>query len=124
MSATQSIFGLEQDKGVLVVAPAGDAMSYRDVDVAHEVGAINSRIDAMHPAMVVMDLGGSRYFGSVMIGAISEFAERVRTAAGAFAVCNVSPDTASVLRVMKLDERWPQFDSRRAAVKYVRKSAG
>ncbi len=124
MSATQSIFNIEQVKGVLVVIPGGDALSYRDIDLAREIGEVRSRISAMDPPQIVVDLGRSGYIGSVMIGAISEFAEHTRNSGGTFAVCEASPDTISVLRVMKLDERWPMFDNRRAAVKFVRKAAG
>jgi anti-anti-sigma factor len=122
MSATQPVFGLEEVKGVLVIAPGGDAVSYRDIDVAREVDDIRGRIDALETPRVVVDLAGARYIGSIMIGAISDFAEHIRLQNGAFAVCNVSPEMASVLRVMNLDTRWPQCPTRQAAVKLVRKT--
>ena len=119
MSATQSVFGVEEHKGVLLVTPGGDAVSYREVDVASEVDRIRNLIDHMDVPRVVVDLAGARYLGSVMIGAISEFAEHVRSRNGRFAVCNASAEMVSVLQVMKLHERWPQFASRHAAVKFA-----
>jgi anti-anti-sigma factor len=107
---------------VLVITPGGDAVSYRDIDVAREVDDIRRRIDALDAPRVVVELAGARYIGSVMIGAISDFAEHVRLRGGAFAVCNLSPEMTSVLNVMKLDQRWPQFATQHAAVKFVNKT--
>lgn len=119
MSKIQQIFATSETKGVLVVAPGGDALSYRDVDVAAAVSAMLHRIDALDDPRVVIDLSGSDYYGSVMIGAVSQFAERVRERGGAFAVCGLSPDMRQVLTAMKLAERWPTFDHQRAAVKFA-----
>lgn len=122
MSATQSIFGIEETKGVLVITPHGDALSYREIDIDREVNAIRSRIDALPEPRIVVDLSGVPYIGSIMIGAISDFAEHARQHGGVFAVCGVSSELHSVLSVMKLDTRWPMFDTRRAALKFARKA--
>jgi len=119
MKQADQVFSLNETKGVLVVAPAGDAISYRDGDVAEAVQNVISRIDALPDPRVVVDLSGSTYFGSIMIGAVSQFAERVRVRGGVFAVCGPSPDMQQVLTAMKLNERWPIFDTHRAAVKFA-----
>ena len=119
MSQVQLIFSQSETKGVLVIAPAGDALSFRDVDVAAAVTEVLHCIDALPEPRVVVDLSGSQYFGSIMIGAVSQFAERVRGRGGVFAICELSPDMRQVLIAMKLSERWPTFDSQRAAVKFA-----
>jgi anti-anti-sigma factor len=119
MSRIQQVFSLSETKGVLVIAPGGDALSYRDVDVAGAVSEIMRRIDGEAEPRVVVDFGGSQYFGSIMIGAVTQFAERVRERGGAFAVCDLSDDMRQVLISMKLADRWPTFDSQRAAVKFA-----
>ena len=121
MVTTQAVFDLEETRGVLVVSPLGDAVGYRDADVAREVEVVLTKIDQMTPPGVVVDLGHANYFGSSMIGAVSSFEVRVQERGGAFAACLVSDDMQQVLRVMKLDSRWPLFDTRKAAVKFVRK---
>ncbi|REJ71430.1 MAG: anti-sigma factor antagonist [Planctomycetota bacterium] len=121
MVTTQAVFDVEETRGVLVVSPLGDAAGYRDIDIAREVEAVLAKIDKMSPPGVVADLGRANYFGSSMIGAVSAFEVRVRERGGAFAACLVSDDMQQVLRVMKLDTRWPMFDTRKAAVKFVRK---
>lgn len=119
MSRVQLIFSVSETKGVLVIAPGGDAISYRDVDVATAVADVLKQINELPDPRVVVDLGGSRYFGSIMIGAVSQFAERVRERGGVFAVCELSPDMTEVLNAMKLGERWPTFDTQKAAVKFA-----
>lgn len=119
MSRIQQIFSVNETKGVLVIAPEGDALSYRDVDVAGAVSDILRRVDSMEDPRVVVDFGGSQYFGSIMIGAVTQVAERARERGGAFAVCDLSDDMRQVLESMKLSERWPTFDSQRAAVKFA-----
>jgi anti-anti-sigma factor len=113
------IFSLTETKGVLVIAPAGDAISFRDVDVAAAVNDVLSRVNALPQPRVVVDLGGSQYFGSIMIGAVSQVAERVREHGGVFAVCALSPDMQQVLTAMKLADRWPTFDTQKAALKFA-----
>lgn len=119
MSRIQQIFSVNEAKGVLVIAPEGDALSYRDIDVAGAVSEVLRRVDSMEDPRVVVNFGGSQYFGSIMIGAVTQVAERVRARGGAFAVCDLSNDMQQVLESMKLSERWPTFDSQRAAVKFA-----
>ena len=119
MSRVQLIFSLNETKGVLVITPVGDAISYRDIDVATAVTAVLGSINQLADPRVVVDLSGSRYFGSIMIGAVSQFAERVRERGGVFAICELSTDMTEVLKAMKLGDRWPTFDTQKAAVKFA-----
>lgn len=119
MKQAHQVFSLSEAKGVLVIAPHGDTISYRDSDVAEAVNMALDRINKLGDPRVVVDFSGAPYFGSVMIGAVSQFAERVRLLGGAFAVCEASPDMHQVLSAMKLNERWPIFENQRAAVKFA-----
>jgi len=119
MSRVQLIFSVNEAKGVQVITPVGDAISYRDIDVAAAVNDVLQQINQLPDPRVVVDLSGSRYFGSIMIGAVSQFAERVRERGGVFAVCELSSDMREVLNAMKLGDRWPTFDTQKAAVKFA-----
>lgn len=119
MSRVQVIFSTGETKGVLVISPTGDAISFRDMDVAAAVTEVVQQIGQLPDPRVVVDLSGSRYFGSIMIGAVSQFAERVRERGGVFAVCELSSDMKEVLHAMKLGDRWPTFDTQKAAVKFA-----
>lgn len=121
MNRALNVFTLSESKDVLVVAPQGDAVSYRDADVASEVVEVLNRIESLPVPRIVVSFGAADYFGSVIIGAVSQFAERVRERNGVFAVCDLSPDMRHVLTAMKLTDRWPCFDTRQAAVKFAQR---
>ncbi|QDU38929.1 STAS domain protein [Maioricimonas rarisocia] len=123
MPTTWKIFGLSEQRGVLIVVPKGDAVGFRDTDVDHELQEILSRIEAGGSSSVVVDLGGSSYFGSVMIGAVNAIGKTARDRGGEMAICNASPEMKAVMNAMKLDDLWEQYESRSAAVKAVKKKS-
>lgn len=120
MPTTRKIFDLSVQRGVLIIIPQGDAVSFRDTDVEHELREILARIDDDDVNHLVVDLGSSSYFGSVMIGAISAIGRAILQQGGQMALCNASAEMKAVMAAMKLDELWKQFDSRSAAVKAVK----
>ncbi|MFG0335433.1 MAG: STAS domain-containing protein [Maioricimonas sp. JB049] len=123
MPTTWRIFDLSEQRGVLIVVPKGDAVGFRDTDVDHELQEILSRVEADDGSSVVVDLGGSNYFGSVMIGAINAIGKTARDRGGDMVICNASPEMTAVMSAMKLDEQWEQHGSRSTAVKAVRKKS-
>ena len=82
------------------------------------VPTIDTAIDAVNFGADRYVIKGDRLLDELR-PAVSQFAERVRLLGGAFAVCEPSPDMQQVLTAMKLNERWPIFDSQRAAVKFA-----
>jgi anti-anti-sigma factor len=115
----QTVFEIETSDGVLIVTPRGDAVGFREADVNHGVNSVLEQIAGLTPPLVVVDLGSSGYFGSVIIGALAAFAERARDAGGAFAVCHVSDQMRGVLKVMRLDQSWRICDTRPQAIQAV-----
>ena len=116
----QTVFEMESSNGVLIVAPRGDAVSFREAEVNSGVDSVLEQIAGLTPPRVVVDLGSSGYFGSIIISALASFAERAREAGGAFAVCNVSDQMKGVLKIMRLDQSWPICDTRSDAIQAVR----
>ena len=119
----QTVFDVESSRGVLIVAPIGDAIGFRESDVLANIETVLDQIRNCDPPLVVVDLANSKYFGSVIIGALVSFAEQAQGTGGAFAACNVSDQMEGVLKVMHLDERWNICDTRREAIRTVRESA-
>jgi anti-anti-sigma factor len=111
------VFPIELTGNTLVVKPQGDAVSFRDSDVAGELTTVLEILDHLGPANLLIDLGGDNYFGSTMIGAMNNMGEKVREAGGRVALCDASPQMLEVLRIMKLDELWMNFDTRKIALK-------
>ena len=119
----QRVFEIKHSGGVLIVAPRGDAVGFREADVNDSVSHVLEQVGRLTPPLVVADLGNSNYFGSVIIGALVTFSEQVKQAGGAFAVCRVSDEMRGVLGVMHLDQHWITCDTRREAVRAVRRAA-
>jgi anti-anti-sigma regulatory factor len=112
---------LAEQKGTsLIVSPAGDAVGFRDVDLQNELRILLSLIDGQNFKNVVVDLGGAHYYGSIIIGCITSLGQKAEEAGGRLAICGASDEMQGVMRVMHLDERWPNYKSRRAALKELR----
>ena len=98
------VFLAEQEGNTLVVTPRGDAVGFRDSDVAGELNNLLSLIGTPGIVNLVVDLGSSDYFGSTMIGAINQLGTRFRDIGGRIALCNVSPQMTDMLEIMHLND--------------------
>ena len=107
----------ERKRATLVVVPAGDAAGFRCSDVENELKLLLRLLDEPEFDSVVVDLGTANYFGTTIIGCITSLGQKAEEAGGQLAICNSSQEMREVMRVMHLDERWPHFESRRAALK-------
>ena len=115
------VFLVEVEGYTLVVTPRGDAVSFRATDVAGELQTVLELADSPGINNLVVDLGGSEYFGSTMIGAINQLGNRFRNSGGRIALCNASLQMANVLDIMHLGDVWMTFDSRKIAVRPMNK---
>ena len=109
---------LQQD--VLVVTPNGDSLSYRDIDIQREGAEIKDYILKTGTKQVVVDMGRSNYFGSLMIGVINSIGQSARQNNGHMAICNASEEMRNILDVMKLDTLWPLLPTLPDAIKVVK----
>ena len=80
------------------------------------MAARSEKNEARGVRKLLVDLGGTEYFGSAMIGAIFELRRPVVQNGGRAALCNASPQMHEVLRVLKIDSEWPYFETREAAL--------
>ena len=106
----------------VVVAPKGDAVSFRDSDVVGELNTVLEILDHLGPVDLLIDLSGDDYYGSTIIGAINNMASKVRDAGGRVALCAASQQMLDVIRIMKLDQLWMNFDTRKIALKALGKA--
>lgn len=111
------VFPVEMHGNVLVVLPQGDAVSFKDADVSCELNTVLEIIDHMGNVNLLVDLSSGDYYGSTIIGAINQMGMKVREAGGRVALCEASDQMLDVLRIMKLDELWMNFDTQRIALK-------
>ena len=113
------VFLTDLNKQTLIVSPAGDAIGFRDSDVNKEMHTLLELIGQSEVSHLIIDLGNSEYFGSVIIGAINSLGLKTREQGGRVALCNASDDMIGILRAMKLDDIWAHYDSRKAALKAI-----
>ena len=116
-SKFHKVFPVEMHGSAVVVAPQGDAVSFRDSDVVGELNTVLEILDHLGPVDLLIDLSGDDYYGSTIIGAINNMASKVRDAGGRVALCAASQQMLDVIRIMKLDQLWMNFDTRKIALK-------
>ena len=109
------VFPVERKGDTLIITPAGDAGSYAGIDVQGELNQVLRLYDNPRLKNAIVDLSGSNYFGSEIVGAMNCLGSHVRERGGRFAVCEASPDMRAGLHIMKLDTLWPLYDGRREA---------
>jgi anti-anti-sigma factor len=115
------VFLAEQEGSTLVVTPRGDAIGFRDSDVAGELKTVLDLAGTPGIINLVVDLGSSDYFGSTMIGAINQLGSQFRYIGGRVALCNLSPQMNDMLEIMHLKELWMIFDTRKIALRAMSK---
>lgn len=116
------VFPAELEGNTLVVTPRGDAIGFRDTDVAGELKTLIDLIGTPGIVNLVVDLGSSNYFGSTMIGAINQLGSKFREVGGRIALCNASPQMADMLEIMHLSDVWMSFDTRKIALRAMSKT--
>jgi anti-anti-sigma factor len=115
------VFIAEQERNVLIVTPRGDSVSFREVDVAGELKTLLDLAGTPGLKHLVVDLSGSDYFGSTMIGAINQLGMQFREAGGKIALCEASKQMLDVLDIMHLGDLWMRFDTRKIALRALSK---
>lgn len=116
------VFPADVEGRTLVVVPRGDAIGFRDTDVAGELKTLLSLAGSPGIVNLLFDLGSSDYFGSTMIGAINQLGTRFREMNGRTALCNLSPQMSEMLDIMHLSDVWMKFDNRKIALRYMSKT--
>uniref|UniRef100_A0A7C2K2F9 Anti-sigma factor antagonist n=1 Tax=Schlesneria paludicola TaxID=360056 RepID=A0A7C2K2F9_9PLAN len=93
----------------LVITPRGDAAGFSATSVNTEMATISAL--AQEPAVkhLLVDLGKSNYFGSVILGSLVQLGHDVRKRGGRIGLCGASSDMQDVLRLMKLEQMWEMF---------------
>ncbi len=119
MTFNTKTFHVDWQKNLLILTPQGDSLSYRDLDIQREGLEIKEQITQRGIPYVIVDMGCSNYFSSLMLGVINSIGQSARTNGGGMVLCNASQEMETVLRVMKLDLLWPVVPSLADAHKHV-----
>lgn len=114
------IFRVRRQKDAVVITPQGEAPGFRVAALEAELNRLLKLLDGQRPVNLIVDLGGTRHFGSAMIGAIFELRRKVLRDGGRAVLCNASEEMLAVLRVLKLDREWPYVATRSEAQQLLR----
>lgn len=115
------VFLARLEGNTLVVTPRGDAIGFRESDVTGELKTLLGLAGSPGIVNLVVDLGSSNYFGALMIESINQLGSRFQQAGGRIALCEASSQMTEVLRIKRISDSWMSFDTRKIAVKAMRK---
>lgn len=113
------IFSREHVGHSLFLNPIADLGSLHEPEIVHETNDLLGLINHAPPTNLVIDLAGSNYLGTAMLGAIVKLWKRVCQRGGRLALCNVSENVAQVLHITKLHAIWPIYGTREQALSAV-----
>jgi anti-anti-sigma factor len=120
MPTSRKVFRVRRQKNTVIVSPQGEAPGFRTAALETELNRLLRQLDELQPVNLIVDLGGTNYYGSAMIGAIFELRRKVLGGGGRAVLCNASEAMLDVLRVLKLDREWPYVATRAEAFARLR----
>ena len=118
-TAEHQLYLVEQYGDTVVLTPRGDAVGFTSHLVRTEQVAVAEILKRESVKHLVVDLGGANYFGSIVLGGLIQLGQQVRHRRGRIALAGASSDMEDVLRLMRLDQMWELFRSRRAALRAI-----
>jgi anti-anti-sigma regulatory factor len=113
------LFLVEPRGDTLIVSPKGDPAGFANLNFNIEHAAILNLLEDDKYQNVVVDLGASNYFGAKILGAFSEWSDRVKAKEGQFAVCELSSDMKELLNIFQFNGEWRQFDTLEQGIKEI-----
>ena len=113
---SHTILPVERLGDTLLVVPHGDLGGFSQRVFQTEYQRLQKVLDDASLKHLIVDLSGSRYFGSEMLGALVALRERVVERGGRAALTDVSRDMLAGLDVIGVDGLFEVFNTRADAV--------
>jgi anti-anti-sigma factor len=115
----KKIFPTETHGKTVVLSPEGDSLGVEEAQLRREINALHELLDKPGITAFVVDLGGARYFSSIIIGAILTVCTKMKAQNRPTALCNASHAMLDILQIMKLDTILPYYATRAEALAAV-----
>jgi len=94
--------------------------SISDVDgIETSSRQVNNFIEENHPASIVFDFGGVKFFSSRVLGLVLDIRAKLRTYDGKVVISAINPQLHRVFKITNLDKIFSFFPDRESAVKAV-----
>lgn len=116
-TAHHRVYKTEALGNALVVTLQGDSPGF-------SIGAVHNEMTTVigltrHPEVgnLIVDMSGSNYYGSLILGEIVNLGQAVRERGGRIALAGTSRDMKEILRMMRLDGMWERYPTRTMALR-------
>lgn len=109
------------ENGTLIVTPIGDSLGVEERMLEKEIAALHKAIEKKKARHIVIDVSGSPYFGSLMMGAMIALCKRATDEGGKAALCCASGGMLESIQIMRLDRVVPHFPNREDALEFVQR---
>lgn len=116
---SEAIFTTAVDGPMLVLAVHGSVSSLGNDGALSELDHVIAEVSRGTVRNVLVDLGQSAYFGSLLLETLRRIWNEVHAQGGRMALCNVSPVGKEILQIAKFDHLWPIVETRTDAVKLL-----
>lgn len=113
------VFHVSYKGDTLVVVPRGDAAGFSPLEFRIEFNRIQRILEETDLTNLVIDFGNARYFGPTVMDAMVELGNRVVRDGGQTVFCSVSDDMLTGLKIRHVDEGWPVYETRQAALRAI-----
>lgn len=112
----KKIFPTETHGTTVVLSPEGDPLGVEEAQLRREINALHDLLEKPGTSALVVDLGGARYFSSIVIGAVLTVCTKMKQSDRPCVLCNASNAMLDILQIMKLDTILPYYPTREAAL--------
>lgn len=119
MMASHKILPYSIEKNVLILTPTGDSLGVEERVLKNEIAAVHKKISSSKIDHLVVDVGKTAYFGSLMMGALIALCKRATDTGGKATICNASEGMLESIQIMKLDTVIPYHNTREEAMAFV-----
>lgn len=111
------------DGPTLVLEVHGIVSSLADAAALSQLDQALDQLRSGSVTQVLVDLGQSPYFGSMMLETLRRVWNDVHPRAGRMVLCNVSPVGKEILQIAKFDHLWPIVATRADAEAHLQSQA-
>jgi len=103
MARQHRVLQYERDGNALIVSAASDSLGVEERVLKQEIDALHKLFDTPDVTHIVVDVGGTPYLGSLLLGALIALCKRVSDDGGRAALCNASEGMRESLAIMRID---------------------
>ena len=116
MGDSTDTFQIEWHGGCVVVIPARNIEQLRWDLIEQAADVVMAPLKKTKPPMVVFDLTGVEYFGSVFLSLLLRCHKYCKTQGGELVICGPTPMARELLALTALDTLWAIYDNRQDAL--------